>query len=160
MPATFTALDFETANHRGDSICQVGLVRYENGVATRELARLVRPPGNWFNARFTGIHGIHAGLTRLAPDFAALWPELEPYIAGQVVVAHNGPRFDFRVLRQSLARYGLAVPEYQGVCTLHIYGKGLAGLCAEHGIALDHHDALSDARACGELYLRSLRKTG
>lgn len=159
MSATFTALDFETANHRGESICQVGLVRYENGVVKRELARLVRPPQNWFNARFTDIHGIHSGLTRAAPDFATLWPEIESLITGQTVVAHNGPRFDFRVLRQTLAHYGLPVPTFEGVCTLRIYGRGLATLCVEHGIALDHHDALSDARACGALYLRSLRMT-
>ena len=27
----------------------------------------------------------------------------------------------------------------------------------EHAIPLNHHDALSDARACAELYLRHLR---
>lgn len=156
MHDTFTALDFETANHRRDSVCQVGLVRFEAGVIVREISRLVRPPGNWFRPDFTDIHGIHCGLTAGAPDFAAIWPELEPLITGQTVVAHNGPAFDFSVLRQTLAHHDLPEPAYTGLCTRRIYRRGLAALCAEYGIALDHHDALSDARACGQLYLRSL----
>lgn len=160
MHDTFTALDFETANYRRDSVCQVGLVRFEHGVIVHEIARLVRPPGNWFRPDFTAIHGIHSALTERAPDFAAIWPELEPFIDGQIVVAHNGPAFDFSVLRQTLAHHGLPEPAYTGVCTLRLHRRrGLAELCSEHGIALDHHDALSDARACGELYLRALRAT-
>lgn len=157
MHDTFTALDFETANYNRNSICQVGLVRFERGVIVREISRLVRPPGNWFRADFIEIHGIDSGQAEHSPDFAALWPELEPFIAGQTVVAHNGPAFDFRVLRSTLAHHGLAEPAYTGICTLRLYRRrGLAELCAEHRIALDHHDALSDARACGHLYLRSL----
>lgn len=156
MNTTFTALDFETANYQRTSICQVGLVRYENGRIAHEVSRLVRPPGNWFREDFTEIHGVHAGMTKHAQDFAALWPELEPFIAGQTVVAHNGPSFDFDALRKTLAHYGLAIPAFTGVCTYRLYRANLADLCSENGIPLDHHDALSDARACGELYLRSL----
>jgi DNA polymerase-3 subunit epsilon len=153
MSATFTALDFETANFRRTSICQVGLVRFEHGEIVREISRLVRPPGNWYLHRFTEIHGIDAATTEAAPNFADVWPELEPYIRGQTVVAHNGPRFDFSALRQTLAHYGIAEPEFEGACTLRLFGRGLAELCEERGIPLDHHDALSDARACGSLYL-------
>lgn len=155
MRLTFTALDFETANHDRDSVCQVGLVRFEDGVIVRELSRLVRPPGNWFLPRFTDIHGIHAGLTHGELDFRTVWHEMEPLVRGQTVVAHNGPAFDFDVLRKTLAARGLAEPAYEGVCTRRIYRRGLADLCAEHGIDLTHHDALSDARACGLLYLRA-----
>jgi DNA polymerase-3 subunit epsilon len=157
MSSAFTALDFEIANYQRTSICQVGLVRFEGGRIVREVCRLVRPAGNWYRADFTKIHGIHAALTAGEPDFAALWPELAPWIAGQTVVAHNGPSFDFDVLRKTLLHYNLALPEFVGVCTLRLHKRrGLAELCSEHGIPLDHHDALSDARACGALYLRSI----
>jgi hypothetical protein len=33
----------------------------------------------------------------------------------------------------------------------------LANLCQVHNIPLNHHDALSDAKACAALYLRSLK---
>jgi DNA polymerase-3 subunit epsilon len=156
MHTTFTALDFETAQHARNSICQVGLVCFEAGKIVREINLLVRPPNNYYRYDFIDIHGITPDDTADAPTFAAVWPQLEPYIAGQRVVAHNGPRFDFSVLRHTLAHYGLTEPTYEGICTLSIYGRSLKILCAEYGIELDHHDALSDARACARLYLKSL----
>ena len=159
MTQTFTAIDFETANHARTSICQVGLVRVEAGVIIRELSLLVQPPQNYYLPKFTEIHGIKPADTFHAPTFEEVWPQLEPYIMGQRVVAHNGPSFDFNVLRQTLAHYSLRVPAFEGICTFAIYRKNLAALCTEHSIELNHHDALSDARACAALYLRHLGVT-
>lgn len=38
---SFTALDFETATGYRNSICQVGLLRVENGIITQEINILV-----------------------------------------------------------------------------------------------------------------------
>ena len=160
MHPNFTAIDFETAQHARTSICQVGLVRVEAGVIVHELSLLVQPPNNYYRFDFTQIHGISSSDTAESPSFAGVWPQVEPYIAGQCVVAHNGFRFDFDVLRKTLGYYGLTVPVFERVCTLRIYRKRLADLCAEYGIPLDHHDALSDARACARLYLRALGTSG
>ena len=157
MKATFTAIDFETAQYARTSICQVGLVRFEAGVIVRELSLLVRPPNNYYREDFTQIHGITPEDTKSAPTFAGVWSKLEPYIAGQRLVAHNGPSFDFDVLRRTLIYYSLPVPVFVGVCTYQIYRAKLAALCARYAIDLNHHDALSDARACAALYLRSLK---
>lgn len=46
MENTFTAIDFETAHGYGWGICQVGLVRLENGAITDEIDLLVQPPDN------------------------------------------------------------------------------------------------------------------
>lgn len=37
MNKTFTAIDFETAHGKRWSICQVGLVRVENGLITKDI---------------------------------------------------------------------------------------------------------------------------
>ncbi|HSI91476.1 MAG TPA: 3'-5' exonuclease [Adhaeribacter sp.] len=155
MSATFTAIDFETAQGKRWSICQVGLVRIENGQVAGQLNKLVCPPDNFYHFRNTQIHGISPRQTCNAPTFAALWPELQPFIQDQTVVAHNGA-FDFSCLKQTLEYYGMPHPNFEPACTLKIYKKGLADLCREHNIKLNHHDALSDARACAELYLRHL----
>lgn len=55
---TFTAIDFETAPGKRNSIYQVGLVRVENGVITNELSILVQPPGNFYWDRLADIHRI------------------------------------------------------------------------------------------------------
>ena len=64
--------------------------------------------------------------------------------------------FDFPVLNKTLDFYNLPTPDYNKFCTYKIYRSNLATLCKEHNIPLNHHDALSDAKACAELWLRSL----
>jgi DNA polymerase-3 subunit epsilon len=153
---TFTAIDFETAQGYRWSICQVGLVRVENGIITKELDILVQPPDNYYWSNFTTIHGISAKDTRQSPTFNQVWHLIEPYIKNQNVIAHNGFSFDFPVLSKTLEYYNMPTPEYTKFCTYKIYKSNLANLCQEHNIPLNHHDALSDARACAELYLRFL----
>jgi DNA polymerase-3 subunit epsilon len=154
----FTAIDFETAQGKRYSICQVGLVRVENGVITKELSILVRPPHNFYWDWFIEIHGISPEITRNSPTFDRIWHLVEPYIKNQSVVAHNGMSFDFPVLAQTLAYYGVAVPEYEKHCTYRLFGSNLASLCDKYNIPLNHHEALSDARACAALYLKHLSK--
>ena len=152
METTFTAIDFETANGKRSSICQVGLVRYENGTITKEINLLVQPPNNFYWDRFVEIHGISPRHTAKSPTFEQIWHTIEPYIKEQTVVAHNGMSFDFPVLKETLAYYDIYVPDYEKVCTYKIFKKNLALLSQQYKIQLNHHDALSDARACGKLY--------
>ncbi len=152
----FTAIDFETAQGYRWSICQVGLVRIENGIIAKEINVLVQPPNNYYWSRFTDIHGISAEKTINSPTFNQVWHQIAPYIENQNVIAHNGFGFDFPVLNKTLDYYNLDTPEYNKFCTYKIYKSNLANLCQEHKIPLNHHDALSDAKVCAELYLRSL----
>jgi DNA polymerase-3 subunit epsilon len=149
---TFTAIDFETANPDPWSICQVGLVRVEKGIIAHEICLLVQPPDNHYWGRFIEIHGIGPQKTADAPTFIEIWPAIVPFIANQNVVAHNGHSFDFRILEKTLGYYGVVAPVYQKHCTYKIYRNNLAVLCKEHRIELNHHDALSDARACARLF--------
>lgn len=154
----FTAIDFETASGYRNSICQVGLVRIENGIITQEVNLLVQPPNNYYWNRFTEIHGIASKNTLNSPTFEQIWDQIAPFIENQNVVAHNGFGFDFPVLNATLNYYNLSTPDYKKFCTYKIYKSNLADLCKKHIIPLNHHDALSDARACAELYLKYLSK--
>jgi DNA polymerase-3 subunit epsilon len=154
MTTSFTAIDFETAQGYCWSICQVGLVRVENGLKTKELDLLVRPPDNFYWYQFTEIHGLNSQVTENAPTFADIWPVIEPYINNQIVVAHNGFAFDFVCLEQTLEYYKMPIPEYEKHCTYQLYRENLESLCTKYNIPLNHHDALSDARACAELFLK------
>jgi len=117
---TFTAIDFETAQGYRWSICQVGLIRYENGIITNELNLLVQPPDNYYWSRFTDIHGISANDTHNAPTFDKVWHQMAPYIENQNVIAHNGFGFDFPVLEKTLEYYGMVAPFYHKFCTYKI----------------------------------------
>ncbi|TDW52741.1 DNA polymerase-3 subunit epsilon [Flavobacterium sp. 270] len=152
---TFTAVDFETATGYRNG-CQIGLVRVENGITAKEINLSVQPPGNFYWSRFTEIHGISSKQTINAPSFDQIWQIIEPYISNQNVVAHNSFGFDFPVLEKTLDHSNLPIPNYNKICTYKIYGSKLSNLCRQHNILLNHHDELSDAKDCAELYLRSL----
>jgi len=152
MLTQYTAIDFETAQGKRWSICQVGLVRVENQIITRQLSLLVQPPDNYYWNSFIDIHGITPKQTENAPTFNNVWQQIEPFMTNQNVVAHNGFAFDFHCLRQVLEYYGISTPDFTGHCTHRIFGDNLALLCKRYEIQLNHHDALSDARACAELF--------
>jgi len=152
MRNTFTAIDFETAQGYRHSICQVGLVRVVNGVITETFESLVKPPDNYYWDRFIEIHGITPEMTKESPTFDLIWHKIEPFINKQNVVAHNMV-FDSGCLKGTLEYYGIEIPLYTDYCTCNLYNRrSLNELCKQYKIELNHHDALSDARACAELY--------
>jgi DNA polymerase-3 subunit epsilon len=157
MNFKFTAIDFETANGYRNSICQIGLAVFEDGVLTQQISRLVRPPDNFYWDRFVELHGITPEATESEPTFEKVWNDIKDLIVGQHVVAHNGMGFDFPVLKETLKHYRLPSPDFIAHDTYKLYKKNLFDLCRLHHIHLNHHDALSDAEACGQLFLKFLQ---
>jgi DNA polymerase-3 subunit epsilon len=157
---TFTAIDFETAI--GHHPCSVGIVTVENGVIVDEFVSLIRPPNNEYSPFTIKVHGIYPRDTANAKTFAQLFPEIQKRLQNRIVVAHN-ESFDRAVLMKSMALYGLSydqlnvAPKWE--CTVKIYkSKGLkptklSDCCHAMNIKLQHHEALSDARACAQLFL-------
>ena len=163
MENTFTAIDFETATSH--HICAVGIVTVENGKITDKYYSLIQPPDNEYSWHNIQVHGITADDTWDTPFFDEIYPEIKNRLAGRTIVAHN-ESFDRGVLKKTMADYGLDYLDLniadKWECTLKIYrAKGykpanLAACCLINRIELKHHEALSDARACAELYLMHL----
>ena len=153
----FTAMDFETAQSNPASICQVGLVRVESGQVVDEVNKLVRPPNNFYFAKNVEVHGIQPSQTENAPTFDIVWHQIKHLIQDQVIVAHN-IGFDVGCLRSALAYYEEVQPDIEERCTRRIFGRGLAYLSKKYKIPLQHHDALSDAHACAQLYMIHQRR--
>jgi DNA polymerase-3 subunit epsilon len=157
MP-NFVAIDFETANYRSDSACSVGLVRVVDGKIIDKVVHLIRPPTREFV--FTYIHGLTWKHVAKADNFETLWPRIERFIDGaEFFVAHNAP-FDKGVLHACCASYGLVTPALPFHCTVLISRRAwnirptkLSDVCGKLGIALNHHEALSDAMACAQIFL-------
>ncbi len=153
MIDTFTAIDFETAQSKRWSVCQVGLIRVEENIIKNKISILIQPPDNYYWIRNIDIHGITPQQTAKAPTFDKIWKQIEPFIKNQNLVAHSGFIFDFHCLKQTLEYYDMEVPNYTGHCTYKIYGEKLDILCAKYEIPLNHHEALSDALACAKLFM-------
>ena len=155
---TFAAIDFETATAERSSACAVGLLVVDDWTAVDSRSWLIQPPGNRYDAFNTMIHGLSASLTADSPSFAEVWPEVESSINGRLVAAHN-TAFDMSVLRRSAGVTGLELAEMRFACTYRLarstwpdkWSYKLNNLADDFDIELDHHDALSDASAAGEL---------
>jgi DNA polymerase-3 subunit epsilon len=166
MSASFTAIDFETATGYYHSVCAVGIVSVENGIIKDKYYSLVQPPDNYYSWRNIQVHGIRPEDTKDTPLFPGVFEEMREWIEGKIIVAHNEV-FDRNVLQKTMQYYGL---NYQNLnlssrweCTCKLYrAKGyrpasLNACCHRLGIGLKHHEALSDAVACAELFLHHLR---
>ena len=155
--ADFTAIDFETAHGKSWSVCQVGLVVVKNGEIVQEYESLIQPPDNYYYWTHVRVHGINKKKTLFSPSFDKVWTEIESFITNKNIVAHNAV-FDVACLQDSLKYYNLPVPDFRSHCTLKIYKRNLAAVCEKYNIPLNHHDALSDARACALLFLKHLKE--
>lgn len=163
----YVAIDFETANSSPLSACSIGTVVFEDGTPVRERVTLIRPPKefgkfNWYNIR---IHGIKPAMVTHAPHFDAVWQELKDDIEGSLIVCHNA-MFDTSVLCKLLEYYEIPIPDFTYVCTVKISQKiwpdmenhKLDTVSEQLNIGLDHHEALSDARACGLILARAMQE--
>ena len=156
----FVAIDFETANNRAASACQLAAVVVRDGQVTAEHSWLIRPPRMYFSPRNTAIHGIRPADVESSATMEGVWNELQPLLDGEVIVAHNA-RFDLGVLVSSLAAFDVACPDLEFTCTRSLArgawpgrsGYGLKPLGNWLGISFKHHDALEDARCCAAIVM-------
>lgn len=94
----FVAVEVETANPNMSSICQIGLVQFEDGQETRCESMLVDPQ-TWFDPYNVNVHGIDEAVVRGAATFPQLQDRLHDWTANQVVVCHT--HFDRVALHQA-----------------------------------------------------------
>lgn len=154
----FIAIDFETANNRADSACQLAAVVVRDGEIAAEHSWLIRPPRMYFSPRNISIHGIRPKDVESAPTMEGIWNELQPLLDGEVIIAHNA-RFDLGVLVNSLAAFDIGCPDVEFNCTRSLArgawpgrsGYGLKPLGNWLGVSFKHHDALEDARCCASI---------
>ncbi|HAH08481.1 MAG TPA: exonuclease [Alphaproteobacteria bacterium] len=157
------AIDFETANPNPSSACAIGAVLADREHVLYEYTSLIRPPTQWF--AFTPIHGLRWPDCEAAPAFPAVWDEvLLVAQEADVLVAHNAS-FDFGVIRACCRHYRLPPPAHPFACSVRLArqawglpANGLAALSERFGIALNHHEALSDARACALIVQRLMNE--
>jgi len=161
----FVALDFETADYGQDSACSLALIRVENHVIVRREHRLIRAPRRHFV--FSYLHGITWDMVAQEPTFGELWPELATTLLGTRFIAAHNASFDAKVMRACCAAAALASPEQPFLCTVKLARKTwgvrptkLPNVCAHLGLALNHHDALSDAEACANIVIAAIRDGG
>lgn len=161
----YTVFDVETANERRDSICAMGIIRYQNGEIVYEKEILINPETefHYFNIK---VHGITEADVANAPTFPEIWDEIKGYFDQTILVAHNAKSMDLCALYRTLERYGLPEVRNEYICTMELAKMIFKGKDAVSSYRLDvlanlydikllnHHNALDDARACFEILRR------
>ena len=164
-------IDFETLFPQRVSACSVGMVKYINGEIVDRFYTLIRPPfdypGKCGNV-LTWVHGLTIEMVKDARTFEELLPEMESFVGGLPLVAHNAcvekacirdtsafyrieTKLDFENIYDTLAlsrqtEASLGILE-DGPGTHH-----LDTVCKRFGISRNnHHNALADAEMCGNL---------
>lgn len=163
----FLAIDFETANAKRNSPCEIGLVKVENFKITEKKSYLIRPKDNYFDFFNTYLHGIDESMVENEPEFDEIYKQLKSDFENYPIIAHNAS-FDISVLRHTLDLYKIEYPETDYSCTYQIAREELKGLfsfkldslCKHYGIELEHHRALSDAQACAEIAIKIFQSKG
>lgn len=163
----YLALDFETANSSPCSACSVGLSVFEDGTLVGSKVWLLKPPEeygkfHWYNIK---VHGIRKQMVVHAPTFATIWNELQTLFEGSVIVCHNA-MFDTSVLCKTLEYYGMSLPRCRYICTVKVSQKvwpalenhKLNTVSQALGITLNHHEAGSDALACGLILQKAMEQ--
>ena len=162
----FVSIDFETANSSRSSICSVGIVEYERGEIVNEYYELVKPKDRYFHPINTSIHGITYEDVKHKEEFSALWPAMKSMLENKLVLAHNAA-FDMSCLRYVLDENNVPYPTISYNCTVNIAkavwpglpNYKLTNLSQQLGFALNHHNALEDARACGNILIEAVKRS-
>jgi DNA polymerase-3 subunit epsilon len=164
----FIAIDFETAKYSRESACSIGLVKYQDGKEVDYYYSLIRPPVLYIRPDFTDIHGLTVEDVKDAPTFPEIWESsILPFIGESILAAHNA-EFDMSVLRAVFKWYGISKPELRNFCTLtlarrtwpELESHALTALAQHFSIIYKAHNALDDARTCGDIVFMAANKYG
>ena len=157
------AIDFETADKRSDSACALGLCVIVDGIVVDSWYSLIRPPRQ--DVLFSYIHGLYWDDVKDAPGFADVWQQVLPYLEGADYIAAHNAGFDRSVLYGCCQAFSVARPAPEFLCTVQLARRyldlkrnNLAAVSDHLNIELDHHHALSDALACGEIVAHMQRQ--
>ncbi len=161
----FVAVDVETACGRVSSICQIGIVGFKDGAIAFEYETLIDPK-DYFSSFNTRIHGITADHIAGKPCFGELHEVIHGHLAGRVTVAHS--YFDKGALSAACRVHDRAAIEATWLDSVRVAKRvwpelpsHRLNIVSKHlGIRLNHHDALSDARAAGLIVVKASEATG
>jgi superfamily I DNA/RNA helicase len=155
----FTAVDIETTDKDVSKaeIIDLAAVRVREGVVVAEWSSLVKP-GVPIHAAVTALTGISEADVAEAPPFDAVWPAFREFCGSDVIIAHNGYRFDFPILERMSGLDGHGLVTYDTLVLareLHPGSRRLTDLAAHFHIPPGHsHRALDDSLTLAQVFLR------
>ena len=152
----YVAFDIETTDLDLDraEIVEIGAVRVRGGCEVDSFQSLVCPVGE-ISPAASAVHGMGEAQLAQAPPLEEVYPKFREFAGTDLLVAHNGFRFDFQVLHRETRRKGLPKIPNATLDTLPVARSyfpqaphGIDALCERYQIQKSEmrHRALEDAR--------------
>lgn len=152
----YLALDFETSCEERSSVCAIGYALFEDDRLIERGNHLCKPEPFTFNEVNVAVHGITRYMLKDLPSASTIINRLLG-LEFDYLVCHNA-EFDMSCLYELSRIQDIDLPEKNVICTMVLVSLilkssfiGLGPLCDFLDIDLKHHDAGSDAYACGLL---------
>lgn len=164
--AEFSVLDVETTGltARYNGIIEIGIVKVKGLKIIDKYATLINP-GRQIPFYITQFTGITDNDTFNAPFFEDVAEEIEEFISGTVITAHN-LSFDRSFLNKEFLMIGKEKPTNPQLCTLRLSKRLYPELRSKSLNSLSHflkvklinaHRALPDAEATAQILIRMLK---
>ncbi|MGH8430589.1 MAG: exonuclease domain-containing protein [Solimonas sp.] len=164
---SYTVFDTETTGlepSAGDEIISIGAARIVNGRLLRhETFEQLVDPRRPLSRKSIEIHGIEQAMLRGQPGIEEVLPAFHRFCEATVLVAHNAA-FDMRFLQLKETRTGLRFDQpvldtllLSAVLHPNLNAHRLEAIAERLGVNLiGRHNALGDAFATGEVFLKML----
>ncbi len=164
---TYTVFDTETTGlepSNGDEIIQIGAVRIVNNrLLKQEIFNQIVDPECPLKPESIPIHGITEDMVRGQPNIDIVLPGFHAFCEETVLIAHNAA-FDMRFLQLKEERTGIRFTQpvldtllLSAVVSPNQESHKLDALLERLGISINtRHNALDDALATGEVFLKLL----
>jgi len=163
----FVTIDVETANADMSSICQIGIAKFKNNKLIDEWCSLIDPE-DFFDPINVSIHGITEKDIKDAPNVNGIAKDIYRFLDGSLTVCHT--HFDRVSIGRAFNKYGIRIPEANWLDSAKVArrtwseiswkGYGLKNVCEIIGYEFQHHNALEDAKASGQILIAAINKTG
>jgi len=163
----FSAIDVETANADMSSICQIGIAKFKDDKLIDEWCSLIDPE-DYFDAMNISIHGITEKDIDGAPKINEVAQKIYGFLDGALTTCHT--HFDRVSIGKAFNKYNIRIPEPKWLDTARVArrtwdevswsGYGLKNVCEIIGYDFQHHNALEDAKASGQILIAAIAKTG
>ncbi|WP_374030020.1 3'-5' exonuclease [Bdellovibrio bacteriovorus] len=160
----FLAIDVETANSDYSSICQIGIVGFDDDKAVVVFESFINP-NTVFSKTNISIHGITENDVAGMPTWQELYPRIYELLANRIVVHHT--HFDYTSINRACEKYNLPPMTCTWLDTAKVVrrtwpevsksGYGLKPMAKKLGISFNHHNATEDARAAGEILIEAIK---
>ena len=117
LPDDYIVLDTETTGLPDENglpdIVTLGITVVRGREIVESIEFEIRPT-RAISEEAQAVHGISNEQSAVFETFESQWSQIADYFKDQLVVIHNAS-FDWPILLYHVARYGLAMPEIQGV---------------------------------------------